>query len=265
MAASDVSSLLISAPFGYRHETVQTTRYHFDNAQRGDSPFVILQRTLEGEGAFEWEGKVHPVPSGQLFIAIVPEASAYYYPAEATRPWRFQWLNFYGTMAISLMRDFRAMFGPVVPLPENSTAGNLFARLAATLEERRFADSYERSLLCYSLVMEWARLLSAPTEGRSDPVEVALAVAAARFREPLGVKELAASTGLTREHFTRLFTRRTGVSPAAHLRSLRLEAAREMLKTAAMPNLRDVAMRCGFPSVRSLRHAMEANGGTQHP
>ncbi|HWL52528.1 MAG TPA: helix-turn-helix domain-containing protein [Chthoniobacteraceae bacterium] len=261
MAASDASSLLISAPFGYRHETVQSTRYYFDNAQRGDSPFVILQRTLEGEGRFEWEGEVHPVPPGHLFIAIVPEASAYYYPTEATRAWSFQWLNFYGPMAITLMRDFRATFGPVVPLPENSAAGNLLARLTATLEERRFADPYERSLLCYSLVVEWARLLSAPSGGRSNPVEVAIAVAAARFREPLGVKELAASTGLTREHFTRLFTARTGVSPAAHLRSLRLEAAREMLRTAAAPNLREVAMRCGFPSIRSLRHALEADVG----
>ena len=40
-----------------------------------------------------------------------------------------------------------------------------------------------------------------------------------------------------------------------------LEAAREMLRTAAAPNLREVAMRCGFPSIRSLRHALEADVG----
>ncbi len=258
MPTSAASSLLISAPFGNRHETVQTTRYHFDNLQRGEAAFVILQRTTEGEGCFAWEGQVHRVPPGHLFIAIVPEASAYYYPAEATRPWSFQWLNFYGPLAIVLMRDFRAAFGPVVPLPENSAPGNLFAKLTGTLKERRFADPYDRSLLCYSLVVEWTRFLSAPLQRKSDPIEVAMSVAAARFREPLGVKELAALSGLTREHFTRLFTTRVGTSPATYLRSLRLEAAHEMLQTAATPpNLREIAMRCGFPSVRSLRHALE--------
>src|SRR5690606_32185287 len=146
--------------------------------------------------------------------------------------------------------SFRETYGAVLPLPRKSKAGFLYERLSSGLETP--ADSFGNSALCYEFLMEWARQLAKPKVQERSPVAVALDLCAARFREPLGVKELAAETGLTREHFTRLFTEQTGSSPARHLRNLRTQAAREMMEIGGIP-AKEVALRSGFPSVRSLR------------
>lgn len=90
-------------------------------------------------------------------------------------------------------------------------------------------------------------------------MEAVARICRARFREPLGIKELAAHAGLSREHLTRIFTERTGISPARHLRQLRVAAAREMLDHSGM-TLKETALRCGFPSAKSLQHALRAVG-----
>ncbi len=250
--------LLISLPFAERENIAHSSRYYWNSAQRGNEQFVIIQRTQTGYGIFEIDGKPWPVPPESAFIAIVPEQSVYYFPKEAQIPWHFSWINFYGNLGISLTREFRNTFGPVLPLPARSEAGRLYRRLAFP-EPGSSLDPHKTSAACYTFLMEWARQLTRPMQREGDPVETALALCASRFREPLGVKELAAITGLTREHFTRLFTARTGRSPARHLRDLRVKAAREMIRTQEGSNAapaREVALRCGFPSVRSLKAAL---------
>jgi len=253
----DPNALLISLPFGNGLTSVNSPRYYWDNAARGNETFVILQWTLEGEGCFEFKGKSWPVRAGEAFVAIVPEASAYAFPKDAAEPWKFAWVNFYGSLGVSLWRQFREVFGPVVSLPNLSPASVMFLKLAELANAGALQDAHEASAASYAFLMEWTRQLTRPMMQLGDPVQGAVALCAARFREPLGIKELAAQTGLSREHFTRLFTARTGKSPARYLRDLRVNAARQMLRRQSAP-LKEVALRCGFPSVRSLRMALNA-------
>lgn len=253
MPASD-SSFLLYSPFAPHGETIVSTRYYWDNARRGNDRFVIIQKTLSGCGMFETDGKTQAVPEDHAFIAVVPEESVYYYPREATEPWVLSWINIYGEFACRLISSFRQTYGAVLPLPRKSAAGLVYERLSSGLENP--ADSFGNSALCYQFLMEWARQLAQPKLQEQSPVEVALNLCATRFREPLGVKELADATGLTREHFTRLFTEQTGTSPARYLRDLRTRAAREMMEIGGIP-AKEVALRSGFPSVRSLRAALE--------
>lgn len=252
---------LISCPFIETSQIVTSPRYYWENMNRGDS-FVIIQRSSSGFGIFEIDGVAHPVPPEHAFIAIAPEESVYYYPREATEPWEFSWINFYGEFGNSLMRRFRERHGPVIPLPSHSPAGARFLEMGSGKRAESkgpmnlLTDPFESSNACYRFIMEWAKQLTPkPNADKNDPVENAIALCSLRFREPLGVKELANATGLTREHFTRVFTARTGKSPAAYLRDLRLDAARTMLQEAIIP-LSEVALRCGFPSLRSLKSAL---------
>lgn len=253
--------LLITFPFSLREQTTATPHYRWENDARGKDPFVIIQRTNSGSGIFEFEGKKWALPEGHAFIAIVPESSVYYYPREAVAPWSFSWLNFYGNLGISLMRDFRRRHGPVLPLPGRSVAGELFLKLISN-EPR--SDRYAVSADCYRFLMEWASELSRPSQQKGDPVRLALAICSQRYRDPLGVKELASATGLTREHFSRLFTEKVGVSPARHLRTLRLEAALRLLKIKGI-TFQEAALRSGFPSPRSLRQALQEHASKEPP
>lgn len=252
----DIDSLHLTLPFGNRSERVQTPRYHWNNVTRGQgAPFVIIQWTLEGRGGFELGGQTWSVEAGKAFIAILPEQGSYFFPKNATEPWTFAWVNFYGALAVSLCQAFRKMYSPVMPLARGSSASARFLELAQWGETRAMRDPHEVSAACYAFLMEWARQLDPDVRLARDPVERAIEVCRMRFREPIGVKQLAAESGLTREHFTRRFTQQAGKPPAEFLCDLRRAAAKSMLAEKAA-TLKEIALRCGFPSVKSLRRAM---------
>jgi AraC-like DNA-binding protein len=250
-----VSDLIrISAPFGTNFETVQSSRYQYRNDERGREQFVILQWTFGGFGQMSFGTETYDVPPEHAFIVIVPENSAYFYPPEAREPWHFGWLNLYGDLAIHLCKQLRKVFGPVMPLRFHGTAGKMLTRLIRQADERSPTDPYALSAECYGFLMEWAREIEAPSQ-RRDPIRTAIQICQTRFRESLGVKELAAEAGLTREHFTRLFAQETQTSPARFLRQLRVDAAHQLIGQHSI-SLKEVALRCGFPSSKAMNRAL---------
>ncbi len=252
--ATGSNLIRISAPFGRTSETIQTARYHYDNNERGVEQFVIIQWTFSGSGEMSYGSETHSVPPGHALIVTVPEESSYCYPPEGREPWTFGWINFYGDFAIHLCQQLREAFGPVLPLHPQGTAGKMLSRLIRQAEERTWGDAYTSSVDCYSFMMEWARELEQPSQ-RREPIQTAIKICQTRFREPLGVKELAAETGLTREHFSRLFAQATQSSPARFLRQLRVEAAQQLIGQHSI-SLKEVALRCGFPSAKAMGRAL---------
>jgi len=86
----------------------------------------------------------------------------------------------------------------------------------------------------------------------SDPVETAMAWAAARIDEPLDLDTWAASVHQSRRTFTRQFRARTGASPAQWLLRQRLVRARVLLESTDDP-VEHVARASGFGSSAALR------------
>lgn len=262
MPSSDL--LRISLPFGAMEERRNSPRYVWNCRDRSDDQFVIIQRTISGTGMFIWEGRSFPVPPDHAFIATIPEDSTYFFPPESKVAWTFSWLNFYGPLAVTLCRDLRRQYGPVLPLPRRSPAGSAFDALVLQGSKRTPSDTHDTSQACYGFLMEWARLLSRPGLDPLDPVETAIRICRTRFREPLGVKELAAESGISREHFSRIFAEKTGSPPAFFLRELRTDAAKAMMKDGSV-SLREVALRCGFASPRALSRALGGRKSSRHP
>jgi AraC family transcriptional regulator len=61
----------------------------------------------------------------------------------------------------------------------------------------------------------------------------------------ISLRELSAASGLSRFHFSRLFKRQTGVSPAKYVERIRIEQAKALIVRAQM-SLADVALAVGF-------------------
>lgn len=71
--------------------------------------------------------------------------------------------------------------------------------------------------------------------------------------EDHSVPKLAERLGLSDRHFARLFRHEVGVTPAAWVEQVRIEAARRLLESALTP--KQVAAQCGFADVDTLRRA----------
>ena len=68
-----------------------------------------------------------------------------------------------------------------------------------------------------------------------------------RLADSIGVDEVARSVGLSRSQLSRLFVEKVGVSPAVHLRKLRVRRADHLLRNSTL-SIKEIARVCGFPS-----------------
>ena len=71
-----------------------------------------------------------------------------------------------------------------------------------------------------------------------------------------GVEDLAARSSMSLRNFSRRFRRDSGISPAAFLEQIRVEAARRRLEESE-ESIENIARETGFGSVDSLRRAFE--------
>ena len=133
-------------------------------------------------------------------------------------------------------------------------------RLALALQDANpLADTFGRMYadsICDAIV---ARLLARRTDvmparpvsrGASLPrwrLRRAIDFIEANLANPIGLAEVAASTGLTRMHFAAQFRSTTGYSPHTYLQRRRLEHAQMLLRSSEFSVL-NVALSCGFSS-----------------
>ncbi|SDT18207.1 GlxA family transcriptional regulator [Jiangella sp. DSM 45060] len=79
--------------------------------------------------------------------------------------------------------------------------------------------------------------------------------------DDLSVAALARRAGLSPRHFARRFREETGVTPAAHVEALRVEAAKQLLGQDGI-SLAEITRRCGFGTIETFHRAFRRNTGT---
>jgi AraC-like DNA-binding protein len=237
-------------------EAVRSPSYLWDNCQRGDPPWLVIQRTLSGEAFYEDDAGRKEVGPGWAMLFAHGESSRYGYPEGSTAVYEQEFLVFRG--AEELFAEIRRAFGSVVPVPDGSEAAYLFAEIQRRWRAGDFRDRFAQGELLLRLLLALYRELEAE-QARDLPAR-AWQVMRHSFGRPFGVKQLAAELGCAREHLTREFTKRYGKSPAAFLRGTRLAGARDLLLGTSLPAA-EVARRCGFADPASFRRAFRAHYG----
>jgi AraC family transcriptional regulator len=80
------------------------------------------------------------------------------------------------------------------------------------------------------------------------------------YDQPLRVSDLAGAAYLSRYRFSELFTAVMGRSPRDYIRHVRIERAKHLLATTAMP-ISDIARATGFEYQTSFANAFGATTG----
>ena len=96
-----------------------------------------------------------------------------------------------------------------------------------------------------------------PQDGVGDAIGPVLVWAMEHLDAPLPVERLAAEAHMSRRTFVRAFRSSTGTTPAAWIRSRRLDRARRILETTDLP-IDHVAAECGFGNNLTMRQAFAA-------
>ncbi|WP_416797395.1 helix-turn-helix domain-containing protein [Ciceribacter azotifigens] len=218
--------------------------YDWDGRKRGLAPFTVLQHTIGGRGNLRYENRTMQVRPGETLLLLVPHNHRYW--LERNETWAFFWISMNGEEALRIHRSILAMTGPVLRLqPETiDQLAHCCHRLVTGAETPGAASAvaYEAAMALYDDVFG-----SHPTFAQEyRALQHVLSHIESHLDQRLAVGELAAVAGLSRAHFSRIFTASEGLPPAEFVLQKRLRRAAKLLTKAAEMPIKEVSALCGF-------------------
>lgn len=218
--------------------------YDWHGLRRGPKEFVLFQYTLAGEGRLETAGREYRVKPNEAMLLHFPGPNRYWLPAGVTR-WEFIYVCMHGREVMRLWPYIESAIGPIASLGDKSPILRCALRLVTAALRGEIRTPYEASAGAYSLMMDLAaQVRGSQRDQHRQMVAATTAFAESRLQLPLGVGDLALQAGLSRFHFTRVFTKAAGLAPGAWLIDLRIREAARLLRTTTLP-IKQIALKCG--------------------
>lgn len=236
---------------GWQHEFGWQRDINWDNSTRTihDAPdrFVLLfQYTLSGGAVFRDPSGERRLTPGTGFLVPFGSPTAYRLPHDME--WEWIWISVQGRELYRWGEALVAEQGYCFDLPPETGAVPLLVRLLADRMAGKPLDAEEVSMRVYRFFMEIPRTLRAGGSSRSISEE-AVALIETGFPDPsFNVCELALRLGLSRAHFTRLFTAETGCPPGKTIEVRRLQHARELSALSEL-SVKEICFSSGYRNV----------------
>ncbi len=244
-------------------ESRRDLSYRCEGWRRQDAT-CLFDLTLEGSGVFRDAQGERLLSPGKAFVCVLNDPStAYYYPPGSKERWTFLWACFSGGGIDKMLKALIARHGAVCELSLKSP----FVRKLLSYEGRAGAISNihpaESAVMAMELLVAVEEaMLSNAGQASADAqlVERAQSEALARLDGGSGVAELAKSLGVSREHLSRVFRKRMGLSLSSWLQSRRLALAARLLKDEGA-SCKELAWRLGYSSQANFTRAFKAATG----
>lgn len=241
------------------HQVIDSPKYFWDNAPRPSDPAVCVIQLTRAGCAFYEDAKQRrlPVPPGHAMVFMHGEDSRYGYPELETEPYVLDYIGIGGVALWPLIRYLQESVGPVIAMPEGSTAERIFSALKATIDNRLTMDRFRVSVQIYDLLMHCFHMNSA-VRSPDEAIWQAREYILSNWHRPFSQEELAHTVGLSREHVNRRFRELYEISPGQFTMRIRMERAHLLLKVSQC-SIEDVALQCGYTSLSSFGRAFRAH------
>jgi AraC-like DNA-binding protein len=246
-------------PTSTGYEIASDASYHWNGQTRGRTPFSVLQVTLSGKGHLQYERHRRVVGPGETMLVVIPHQHRYW--IEDGECWEFFWLAMTGQEALRLHRAILAAAGPVFRLHADTV--ERLAAISLDLRDGKAERPGEASTLAYEATMKLYEDVLGGDGGLKSaraPIRQVLVYIRNHLHQPLEVQTLADLAGLSRAHFTRVFTSVEGLSPAEYIFSERMRRAASLL-TSSAASVKQVSRDCGFDDPNYFAKAFRRSYG----
>lgn len=219
--------------------------YSWRGLSRSDHRGVVLQWTLEGAGALQFESETYSLGPGDLFVVSIPHDHHYFRPKESNK-WKFLYFTIEGP-AVGEVKDYvHRLHGPVHRILPKSQFGSVALDCFRRVPVRPTTEFFESSRMAWALLMSLCSTLAAM--GNDVPASItrpALQLIYGAFQRDLSIEEMAQACGVTRHHFGRVFRRENGIPPGRYLERVRMRRAAQLLLGGGLP-VPVIAEECGY-------------------
>ncbi len=252
--------------FPMPHEIVlekQTSlHYHLEGLTRPKN-MTQLVVTLEGEGAFRYGDTVYPLTPGKGFMCMLGDPqSAYFYPGHARKPWIFLWMDFSGETAVRMVEELSSLYGHVFDLPLDSGLIRYLKSFRNQRRSIRFVSPTEGArIVCDVLALLGENLERKDIDSPGNRlVQAAQAAISKNLDRTWNLSDIAARLKVSREHLTRIFRDRTGMTPQEFAAEERMQFAVRLLRDS-FQSCEEIAEQTGYSSAVSFNRAFRRRFG----
>ena len=225
------------------------SNYGFTAETRRGFPYCTFQFTLQGTGSYADGTGTYAVGPGCGFLFSSTATDwRYGYPPQATAPWEFVYAEFTGGNTLEIVQELVARNGPVFALPMDSLIIRKLLGFRNPDWKTTALGAAASAELCLELVLKMAEGAGQQQSDAHDPlIEAALARIENQLDRSFSVEELASALSISREHFTRIFSREMGLSPHQYIVQQKIRLACHLLRTTSL-TCKEVAERVGDTS-----------------
>lgn len=198
-------------------------------------PYYLIHFIVKGCGSIERNGTITKLKEGQCFIIKPGEVTTY--TADKLDPWEYSWISFSGSFADELMKDYLDNL-----TPNCKKSGYLSLKNALSMEN---ADNISVLTTLFNALNS---IEKSEAEYNTDFIDLALNYIENNYFKDFNATDLADTFGLSRSHFTTVFTKKVGDSPYNYLLKTRLSKAKDLLKNSTL-SVTEIAYSVGFSSL----------------
>ncbi len=229
-------------------ETVDSSAYLWDNANRSDKPHFVFKYTLAGYGMMEVDSHAYKVETGQGFLMCIPgKNTKYYYPPDSSVPWSFVYCCFHGGRIETMYNQITSKYGHLFTL--SRTCGVIESIMRLRYLENQTINAAAGAELVFNLFTALVQSSNdAQLTGSGNRlINQAKQIIVANLGGQINVSCIADTLGVSREHLSRVFQAYLGITPHNYIEKERIYAACTLLRDSTF-SVKQVSDRCGFCS-----------------
>ncbi len=222
-----------------------TPDYFFDNNDRNMQGY-LFQYTLKGYGIFESNHQVYRIEPGQAFFVKIPDDEKYYCPDPVNKDgWQLLYIHFEGTAVKPYFDKILQKTGKIIKLDLNGGVIQYLLKLHEDLQNGMKLPPFAGSEIVFHFLSLLCRTVAYNQDEYSLKTRLAIEYMEKDFANLDGINTLADRLGISLSHFTREFTKETGINPIKYLTNIRMQNAMQLLSNTDL-SINDIALKCGF-------------------
>ena len=217
--------------------------------------YWLVHFALGGRGKFYVKDKTFSIGAGECFLIKPDEVTTY--AADEADPWRYFWIGVRGAEGGSLvLKAFGDRLVSGFDLSLENEIKNLFGGAYAG-----FNLGLQAAAVFFRLLSSVFKAGGTPEKNKPDIVCEAVKIIENGYFRQFDVASLAKGLGMSRAHFTSVFTAAMGVSPYRYLTSCRLQKAAELLLRTPYLTVEEIAYSAGYSSVERFSAMFKSKFG----
>ncbi|QUW21481.1 helix-turn-helix transcriptional regulator [Sporosarcina sp. Marseille-Q4063] len=220
--------------------------YDWNGLTRSEKDIIIFQYTLKGGGEINIQNHIYQLEAGDAFFVKVPSEHRYYLPSDSTE-WEFLHITLFGKEALRIYEDIVDEVGHILKLDLYSMPISIILDVLGKVSKNKMNDAFEASSFAYSFLMAINRniLNIKSDEEWPEPISNAIVFINNNFHAPITLDDIVRASGLSKYHFTRLFSKSINSTPIQYLTNIRINASIDLLKNKNL-TIDEIAVKVGF-------------------